>query len=113
MSFDWWLASLHPEDRDRILATLANGLKEGGYTAEYRIRHQDATYRWILHHSRVVHGVAGEPREIMGVWTDISEHKREETLSLGASLNMQRPRLRQLTGPKARFSRLCRTITMF
>jgi PAS domain S-box-containing protein len=79
-SFDWWLQSLHSDDRDRMLETLAHGLEEGGYTAEYRIRHHDGTYRWILDSNHVVRNVAGEPQEVAGVWTEISEHKQEQEL---------------------------------
>src|SRR5260370_3437611 len=78
MSHEWWLESLHPEDRDRMLATLANALKEGGYTAEYRLRHRDGTYRWIMDASRVLRDAVGEPQEMAGVWTDIFEHKQEK-----------------------------------
>jgi PAS domain S-box-containing protein len=77
LSFDWWLNCLHPEDRDRMLTTLAGGIKEGGYTAEYRLRHRDGTYRWIIDSNHVVYGAAGEPLEIAGVLTDITEHKQE------------------------------------
>jgi PAS domain S-box-containing protein len=77
LSFDWWLNCLHPDDRDRMLTMLASGLKEGGLTAEYRLRHRDGTYRWIIDSNHVVYGAAGEPLEIAGVWTDISEHKQE------------------------------------
>ena len=59
-----------------MLVTLANGLKESGYTAEYRIRHQDGTYRTILDSTRIVRDAAGEPREMIGAWTDISEHTK-------------------------------------
>jgi PAS domain S-box-containing protein len=79
-SFDWWFQNLHPEDRDRMLETLAKGLKEGGYTAEYRVRHRDGTYRWIMDSNHVVRDAVGEPQEIAGVWTDISEHKEEQEL---------------------------------
>ena len=81
MSYDWWLKSLHPEDRDRMLATLANGIREGGFTAEYRIRHSDGTYRWILDSNRVLRDAGSEPQELAGVWTDISEHKHEQELN--------------------------------
>jgi PAS domain S-box-containing protein len=78
MAVDWWLKNIHPDDRDRMLATLAKGLKEGGYTAEYRIRHRDGTYRWIMDSNHVVRDAAGEPQEIAGIWTEISEHKQEQ-----------------------------------
>src|SRR5580658_1409760 len=79
-SYEWWIRSLHPEDRDRMLASMGDVLTQGGFTAEYRLRHHDGNYRWILDSNRVVRDAAGEPREIAGVWTEVSEHKREEAL---------------------------------
>jgi PAS domain S-box-containing protein len=78
MSYDWWFNSLHPEDRDRMVAIRADSRREDGYTAEYRIRHSDGTYRWVVDNNRIVHDAAGEPQEAVGVWTDITERKREE-----------------------------------
>ncbi len=74
----WWLESLHPEDRARVLAVVANGLKGDGYSTEYRIRHKDGTFRWVEDNSRVVRDATGLPKEIVGVWTEITERKRAE-----------------------------------
>ena len=79
-SYEWWLQSLHPEDRDRMLDTLTKGIEAGGYTAEYRLQHRNETYRWVLDSNHVVRDAAGEPREIVGVWTEISQHKQEQQL---------------------------------
>ncbi len=76
--YEWWLDSLHPDDRDRVLAGLANGLTQGGYSMEYRVRHKDGTYRWIEDDNRVLRGDSGQPKEAVGVWTDITERKRAE-----------------------------------
>ena len=59
-SYDWWLGSLHPEDRERLLTVVDQGLKGDGYSTEYRIRHKDGTYRWIEDKNRVVRGAASE-----------------------------------------------------
>jgi nitrogen fixation negative regulator NifL len=77
--YDWWLESLHPDDRERVLAVASRGLaSEGGYSTEYRIRHKDGRYRWIEDHNRVLCGADGQPQEAVGVWTDITERKRAE-----------------------------------
>ncbi|MFA6545931.1 MAG: PAS domain S-box protein, partial [Limisphaerales bacterium] len=74
----WWLESLHPEDRERVLAVVTNGLKGDGYSTEYRIRHKDGTFRWMEDNTRVVRDAAGLPKELVGVWTEITERKRAE-----------------------------------
>ncbi len=75
---DWWIGSLHPEDREQVLATLARGMREGGYSMEYRIQHEDKTYRWIEDHARLMKNEEGEPAEMIGVWIDITERKRAD-----------------------------------
>jgi two-component system, cell cycle sensor histidine kinase and response regulator CckA len=76
--YEWWVQSLHPEDRDRVLAVLANSLTAGGYSTEYRIRHKDGSYHWVEDNNRVVCNETGQPKESVGVWTDITERKELE-----------------------------------
>jgi PAS domain S-box-containing protein len=78
MSHDWWLEKLHPEDRGRALAPLAQGMAENGYSMEYRLRHKDGTFRWVEDHNRVVRDASGQAKEIIGVWLDITGRKRLE-----------------------------------
>jgi PAS domain S-box-containing protein len=80
--YRWWENSLHPDDRDRVLAGLAEGLARGSYSMEYRVRHRDGTYRWIEDHNRVLRDANGKPVEAFGVWTDVSERKRSEEASV-------------------------------
>ena len=77
-NYDWWLGNLHPEDRERAVATLGKAVESGGYSMEYRIRHKDGTYRWVEDNNRVVRNTAGQPVEMVGVWTDITDRKRAE-----------------------------------
>ena len=76
--YDWWLEVLHPEDRDRILAVVSEGMKGPGYSTEYRIRGKDGAYHWIEDNSRVVRDATGRPIQAVGVWTDITERKEAE-----------------------------------
>ncbi|MBD1873491.1 PAS domain S-box protein [Nodosilinea sp. FACHB-131] len=44
----FWLAQVHPDDRERVIMPLFNDFFAGGQTtAEYRFRHQDGTMRWF------------------------------------------------------------------
>jgi PAS domain S-box-containing protein len=78
MRYEWWLDSLHPEDRDRATGIMAEALKGDGYSMEYRLRHKDGSYHWVEDKNRVVRDAAGEPQQMVGVWTDITERKRTE-----------------------------------
>ena len=79
-SYQWWLGSLHPKDRDRVLEVLRKSLTQGGYSTEYRIRHKDGSYHWVEDNNRVVCDETGQPVESVGVWTDITERKESEEL---------------------------------
>ena len=78
MAFEWWLDSLHPEDRDRAAGVLTAALKGDGYSMEYRLRHKDGSYLWLQDNSRVVRDADGKAQKMAGVWTDITERKRNE-----------------------------------
>ncbi len=74
-----WETRLHPDDRARALAALRS-CAEGGETAyevEYRFRHQDGSYRWILDRGVAVRNAAGVTR-MAGAHTDITDRKRME-----------------------------------
>ena len=78
LSYEWWHDHLHPEDKTRVAHQFIRGIEEGGGSLEYRLRHQDGSYRWIADKSRVVKSQDGKPTEIFGVWTDVTERKQAE-----------------------------------
>ena len=76
-----WLARVHPEDRERLLLTIKKqDLGVDGYdTMEYRERHRDGHYIWILSRGRpVVWDEAGNPLRTVGTDTDITRLKTTE-----------------------------------
>jgi PAS domain S-box-containing protein len=75
---EWWLESLHPDDRERVLNTVSESLSGDGYWMEYRIRHKDGSYHWVEDNNRVVRDALGEATDAVGVWTDITERKQAE-----------------------------------
>jgi len=42
------------------------------------VRHKDSGYRWIEDNQRVVRDASGQPKELIGVWSDITERKHAE-----------------------------------
>ncbi|MDX6531501.1 MAG: hypothetical protein QOH41_3791, partial [Blastocatellia bacterium] len=78
MTYKWWLDSLHPEDRDRAVGVMNEAIKGSSYSMEYRLRHRDGSYHWVEDKSRVVCDAGGKPRQMVGVWTDVTERKRTE-----------------------------------
>src|SRR5690606_37829962 len=66
----------HPDDHDRFRAAQQQLEATGRATIEYRLRHADAQYRWVRDEQRLLRDEDGTPREVVGVLSDISEHRR-------------------------------------
>ena len=77
---DFWENHVHPEDKLRFASELPKLWKEGHYEGEYRLLHKDGQYRWIREEARVVRDAAGNPKEVIGCMTDVTEKKRMEKM---------------------------------
>ena len=75
---EFWSKRLHPDDAARVFAEMAPLIGRGGGTVEYRFRHCDGHYAWIQDTFKVLADEAGQPREIVGSWADISDRKQVE-----------------------------------
>jgi diguanylate cyclase (GGDEF)-like protein/PAS domain S-box-containing protein len=87
-----WLERVHPDDRNRIREVVSKqDTGEDGYdTLEYRERHRDGRYMWILSRGRPVEWDSkGVPIRTVGTDTDITRLKQVE-----ASLAEEKERLR-------------------
>jgi PAS domain S-box-containing protein len=81
---------LHPEDKAATFAALQDYLdgKSQNYSHEYRFRHKDGRYIWMLANGMIVsRDAAGKPTRMIGAHHDISEKKAAEERE--AQLSMQ------------------------
>ena len=86
-----WLARLHPDDRERIKRTVDKQEtgKDGYDVLEYRERHRNGHYIWILSRGKPIEWDAdGNPVRTVGTDTDITHLK-----SIEAELALQKERL--------------------
>ena len=86
----WWLEQLHPDDFRLTESRIEETLTTGSSRAEYRMRHKDGRYLWLNDTQRLVRDSDGNPLEIIGLWTDITERKRVEGILDKASGTMVR-----------------------
>jgi PAS domain S-box-containing protein len=98
-----WEQRLHPEDRVRVLA--ANRAHIEGttphYECEYRLRHKNGTYRWILARGVALRNAAGAAYRVAGSHVDITERKQAEEERARLLLQEQEARSRADTaGPE-------------
>lgn len=78
-AFSEWESRLHPEDRDRTLATLKAFIVDPGkrHEAEFRLRHKHGDYRWIYSQARLFPTPTGQLRMI-ACHKDITTSKQDE-----------------------------------
>jgi PAS domain S-box-containing protein len=74
------VASIHPDDRGRVEQSLRAYLagETPEYQVEFRARHRDGSYRWMLSRGVVVRNEGGRPIRFVGTRIDITERKKAE-----------------------------------
>ena len=71
-----WNGMFHPDDRERAWARWRESLTSGDpYEIEYRLRHRDGTYRWVLGRALPIRDGDGKITRWFGTCTDIHEQK--------------------------------------
>ena len=69
-----WLARIHPGDLDRVRRRLDEHLagQSAQFEEEYRARHQDGGFRWVLTRGVAVRDGSGATRRMAGSLTDVT-----------------------------------------
>ncbi len=76
-----WEDHVHPDDLAGVKQALARHLAGESeiYDVEYRTRHKDGYYFWVMDRGAVIRNTAGEPVRMTGINTDITHRKLLET----------------------------------
>ncbi|HEY6090256.1 MAG TPA: PAS domain-containing sensor histidine kinase, partial [Gemmatimonadaceae bacterium] len=81
-----WVTAIHPDDRDRVVATWEEAIREGkDYEVELRLRGKDDTYCWFLARGRAGRDESGKIDAWLGIAVDIEERKKAEEEAWAAS----------------------------
>ena len=77
---DWWLATVHPDDRRRVEESLQLYLEqgEGLWTVQYRMRRPDGSYAFVQDRGQVERDDSGKPIRVAGAMLDVSAKVRAE-----------------------------------
>src|SRR6185503_3725034 len=76
----WWMEHLHPEDRERVSASLHAVTRGGGryWMDEYRFLCADGSYAYLFDRGTVIQDSKGNPVRMIGAMMDITDRKRAE-----------------------------------
>ncbi len=79
-SVEDWARLLHPDETDWMLRFLEDFLAGTSptVTVEYRLRHKDGSYRWIVAHGLAVRDDQGKAIRLVGSHGDITDRKQAE-----------------------------------
>ena len=75
---EFWRARVHPDDIERIEAEQALLFEQERHTSEYRFRTKDGHYRWVSDEQHLIRDASGDPFEIVGSWSDVTDRKHAE-----------------------------------
>jgi PAS domain S-box-containing protein len=79
MSYEIFLAALHPDDRQRTHEAVTRSMAERtDYDIEYRCCWPDGSVHWIAAKGSCTYDPTGSPLQMMGVALDITDRKRVE-----------------------------------
>src|SRR3990170_2439169 len=80
---NFWAEHVHPDDAPALFSQLPYLVRQGRQTHKYRFRRADGEYRWMHGQMRVAYDENGQPTEVIGSMTDITDlHQMQEQLLL-------------------------------
>lgn len=78
-TFDSWVSMLHPDDRERVLATVQEAMeKRSSYQLDHRVIWPDGSVHWLQGRGSVILAESGAPLGTVGCTADITERMQRE-----------------------------------
>ncbi|MBF0449085.1 MAG: PAS domain S-box protein, partial [Magnetococcales bacterium] len=107
--FSEWQTRIHPDDLERVSDIIRVYVKNPwpDYWTEFRFRHKDGDYRWILSQASLELDELGNPVHMLGSHIDITErklselHKAESLSLLNATLESSKDAIHVVTQENA------------
>lgn len=84
-----WFSRIHPEDAslvDTAIQTHLAGATER-LSIEYRIRHKNGYYRWVLTRGQAIFDADGQVSRLVGSQTDVTDRKKDENMMIYNALH--------------------------
>ena len=78
----FWRSHVHPDELAAVEAEAVHLFRKGSHTVEYRFRKKDGSYCWVRDAQQLIRDEGGQPIEVVGSWSDITERKQAEEAAL-------------------------------
>ncbi|WP_163338010.1 PAS domain-containing protein [Desulfopila sp. IMCC35008] len=89
--FAEWKSRVHPEDLAQTITVVTESIARSrkNHEVEFRFRHKDGSYRWILSQGSIIQDHKGNPVRMLGSHIDITDRKmaERETLVLKTAID--------------------------
>lgn len=78
--FEEWQNRVHPDDLDATIASVQDAIARVSqeHVSEFRFRHKDGSYRWMLAHAAILTDDQGKAVRMIGSHVDITDRKSAE-----------------------------------
>ncbi len=78
-----WFDAVHPDDLARVRAGVDDALagRKAHFEEEYRIRHRDGSFRWVLGRGFALRGPDGVAYRMAGAQTDVTDRRAFDPLT--------------------------------
>src|SRR5262249_26886430 len=86
---DFWRNAVKAEDLSRVEGEFGQLFEKGRHTLKYRLRKRDGEYCWVADELRLVYDKNGEPDEVVGSWSDITDRKEAEQAVAAARAHVE------------------------
>lgn len=88
---DWWESRIHPDDRDRVVASLAAAIATSeAWSDEYRFRRADGSYAQVIDRGTIVRDSDRRPLRAIGAMLDVSARREAEAQLHAAQADLMR-----------------------
>ena len=72
---NFWRGCVHPDDLAAVEAESVQLFRKSQHTVQYRFLKKDGSWCWVNDEQRLIRDQDGQPEEVVGSWTDITERQ--------------------------------------